>query len=161
MILASGYCRKMKSNQLCEIHAECRDTEIHLTVKMEGRTLDYVIKGQNHSDYQAFFAELADDIGTRKPHALKAPLGDNSETSQWQPLITEYLNPKSVAGYGDPAVLKTDEGYYLVATSNVQRRSPELDAQGICISRGRGASLDGLRQNGWRFLGTGNGEGWR
>lgn len=118
MILASGYCRKMKSNQLCEIHAECRDTEIHLTVKMEGRTLDYVIKGQNHSDYQAFFAELADDIGTRKPHALKAPLGDNTETSQWQPLITEYLNPKSVAGYGDPAVLKTDEGYYLVATSN-------------------------------------------
>lgn len=85
---------------------------------MEGRTLNYVIEGQNHSDYQAFFAQLSEDIGTRKPHALKPPIGGAPETSQWQPLITEYLNPKSVAGYGDPAVLKTEEGYYLVATSN-------------------------------------------
>ncbi|MFN3620267.1 glycoside hydrolase family 43 protein [Sphingorhabdus sp.] len=108
----------MKSNQICEIHAEAEGTAVRLSVTMEGRTLHYVIKGQNHSDYQAFFAELADDVGTRKPHALKAPPSDSSETSQWQPLITEFLNPKSIAGYGDPAVLKTDDGYYLVATSN-------------------------------------------
>lgn len=108
----------MTSNQICEIHAEADGVGVRMTIEMEGRTLDYAIKGQNHSDYQAFFAKLADDVGTRKPHALKAPLSDDTETSQWQPLITKFLNPKSVAGYGDPAVLKTDDGYYLVATSN-------------------------------------------
>ena len=34
------------------------------------------------------------------------------------PLLTENISPQILSGYGDPAVLKTDEGYYLVATSN-------------------------------------------
>ena len=104
----------MKPNQICEIHAEADGIGVRLSVDMDGRTLNYYINGQNHSDYQAFFAQLADDVGTRKPHALQAPVGDATETSQWQPLITEFLNPKSIAGYGDPAVLKTNDGYYLV-----------------------------------------------
>ena len=36
----------------------------------------------------------------------------------WRPLITDNLHPHILCGYGDPAVLKTDEGYFLVATSN-------------------------------------------
>jgi beta-xylosidase len=34
------------------------------------------------------------------------------------PLITETLDPRIPAGHGDPAVLKTEEGYWLVSTSN-------------------------------------------
>lgn len=150
MDLASHYCSKMNSNQLCEIHSECRETGIHLTIKMEGQTRDYVIKGQNHSDYQAFFSELADDMGTRKPHALKAPLGDDTDKAQWQPLITEYLDPRSVAGYGDPAVLKTEQGYYLVATSN-----DALDAFPILFS----ADLKNWTHKGFVFP-DGDGPSW-
>jgi arabinan endo-1,5-alpha-L-arabinosidase len=108
----------MESNQIYKVIAEPRETGVELSMTIDGRTLDYVIGGHNHSDYQAFFSQLADDIGSRKPHALTAPTADPSDGSTWQPLITEYLHPKSLAGYGDPAVLKTDEGYYLVATSN-------------------------------------------
>lgn len=45
------------------------------------------------------------------------PLIDEPEPD-WRPLILENLSPRTTAGYGDPAVLKTEEGYYLVATSN-------------------------------------------
>lgn len=108
----------MESNQIYKVIAEPHESSTKLSIAIDGRTLDYVIEGPNHSDYQAFFLQLADDIGSRKPHALSAPTADPADGSTWQPLITEHLHPKSLAGYGDPAVLKTDDGYYLVATSN-------------------------------------------
>ena len=37
---------------------------------------------------------------------------------RWRPLLTENIHPQILVGYGDPAVLKTDDGYWLVATSN-------------------------------------------
>jgi beta-xylosidase len=37
---------------------------------------------------------------------------------RWRPLLTENIHPQILAGYGDPAVLKADDGYWLVATSN-------------------------------------------
>ena len=36
----------------------------------------------------------------------------------WRPLILDNLNPRTSAGCGDSAVLKVDDGYWLVATSN-------------------------------------------
>ena len=36
----------------------------------------------------------------------------------WRPLIVDNLSPRTLAGYGDPAVLRTELGYILVATSN-------------------------------------------
>jgi len=33
-------------------------------------------------------------------------------------LLTENIHPQILAGYGDPAVIKTPQGYYLIATSN-------------------------------------------
>src|SRR5207237_6052250 len=32
--------------------------------------------------------------------------------------LTENVHPQILVGYGDPAVIKTPQGYYLVATSN-------------------------------------------
>jgi beta-xylosidase len=37
---------------------------------------------------------------------------------RWRPLLTDNVHPDILAGYGDPAVLKDGEDYWLVATSN-------------------------------------------
>lgn len=110
----------METNQIYTVNAEAAGAGagVRLSITIDGRTLDYLIMGHNHSDYQTFFSELAKDVGTRKPHALEGPTAALESSAEWRPLITKYLSPKSSAGYGDPAVLKTDEGYYLVATSN-------------------------------------------
>jgi hypothetical protein len=82
----------------------------------ESRT--YRLPGGEQQDYAAFFAALAKDFGTRVPHAFAqrepAPPGEIA----WRPLLTDNVSPTILAGYGDPAVLKTDQGYFLVATSN-------------------------------------------
>jgi hypothetical protein len=83
----------------------------------DGTTRDYLIGGGEHLDYTAFFAELAEDFGTRIPGAFEAPAAEPSDIA-WRPLITQNLSPRSLAGYGDPAVLKVDGGYILTATSN-------------------------------------------
>jgi arabinan endo-1,5-alpha-L-arabinosidase len=84
-----------------------------------GQTRTYCIAGPEQEDYAAFFAELARDYGTRLPHILQASADTAPESEiEWQPLIVENLSERTRAGYGDPAVLKTEEGYILVATSN-------------------------------------------
>jgi hypothetical protein len=78
----------------------------------------YRLPGGDQQHYAAFFAGLAADFGTRVPHAFaereQAPPGEVA----WRPLLTDNLSPTILAGYGDPAVLRTEEGYILVATSN-------------------------------------------
>ncbi|MDP8994071.1 MAG: glycoside hydrolase family 43 protein [Pseudomonadota bacterium] len=78
----------------------------------------YRLPGSQHHDYIIFFEELARDFGTRRPHASHVPPPGAGPEPDWRPLITENLSPLTYAGYGDPAVLKTDDGWYLVATSN-------------------------------------------
>ena len=89
-----------------------------LTVQRGGVSRHYRIVTGQHQHYTIFFSELARDFGTRAPEMHKTlPLADG-EVPNWRPLILENLSERTTAGYGDPAVLKTDEGYYLVATSN-------------------------------------------
>lgn len=79
---------------------------------------DYHIPDGGHGSYTLFYHQLAQDFGTRAPHAAPQPQVIDAEEPHWRPLIVENLNPRTTAGYGDPAVLKTGEGYFLVATSN-------------------------------------------
>ena len=83
----------------------------------DGTQRRYRIKGGDQGDYTAFYDELAADFGTRRPHmvetAPEAPSGP-----RWQPLLTDNLSELILCGYGDPAMLKTGDGYVLVATSN-------------------------------------------
>lgn len=83
----------------------------------EGTQHRYWIAGREQHHYVQFYAELARDFGTRLPREFAAIPADRSEPP-WRPLIRENLSPRILSGYGDPAVLKTDEGYYLVSTSN-------------------------------------------
>ena len=89
-----------------------------LSVASGVRALDYSIAGNTHEDYLAFFSALADDFGTRPPHAFNGPISSGEAEPDWRPLIVENLSDRTTAGYGDPAVLKVDDGYVLVATSN-------------------------------------------
>jgi hypothetical protein len=84
----------------------------------EAMTRTYVTPGREAQHYYDLFRQLHGDFGTRLPH-FYAPLADFPETPpHWRPLLTENVSHRILAGYGDPAVLKTDDGYYLLATSN-------------------------------------------
>jgi hypothetical protein len=89
-----------------------------LTVRLGEESRQYRIRTGEHNHYIIFFSELARDFGTRPPHVASGPVLLDDNDPDWRPLILENLSPRTTAGYGDPAVLKTDEGYYLVATSN-------------------------------------------
>jgi hypothetical protein len=78
----------------------------------------YEVPGGEQVDYAAFFNALARDFGTRVPHAFREPAIAPETQCEWRPLLTDNLSPQILAGYGDPAVLRTDQGYILVATSN-------------------------------------------
>lgn len=82
-----------------------------------GERRTYRIAGGEHADYQLFFDELAGNFGTRAPGSAEIPTAGKGDIT-WRPLITSNLSERSLCGYGDPAVLKVDDGWVLVATSN-------------------------------------------
>jgi len=83
----------------------------------DGRQHQYRIKGGDQADYTAFYDQLAADFGTRRPHMVET-LPQAPSGPPWQPLLTDNLCDQILCGYGDPALIKTGEGYFLVATSN-------------------------------------------
>ena len=88
-----------------------------INVRSNGTTKAYAIAGGEQQHYADFYAALACDFGTRRPH-FADPADYPASAIPWRPLLTENISPRILCGYGDPAVLKTDDGYYLVATSN-------------------------------------------
>ncbi len=101
-----------------EVDARTEGTATRVTVSSNGTTRDYLVNGNEHDDHIGFFSYLAADFGTRPPRGYDGPVGDDSHSCGWKPLIVDNLCDRTTAGYGDPAVLKTDDGYILVATSN-------------------------------------------
>ncbi len=69
-------------------------------------------------DFSLFFRELAEDFGTRVPHVFADAVEHPEPSIPWRPLLTENVHPQILVGYGDPAVLKDGEDYWLVCTSN-------------------------------------------
>jgi arabinan endo-1,5-alpha-L-arabinosidase len=88
-----------------------------IAVRGDGRAAVYSLPGRDQGDFTEFFAELAEDFGTRSPEIRAAVLKD-SDDPRWRPLLTENLSDRILAGYGDPAVIETENGYFLAATSN-------------------------------------------
>src|SRR4051794_9854291 len=89
-----------------------------INVASEGVSRSYFIQGATQQDFSTFFRDLAQDFGTRVPHVFKEAIEHPAASFAWQPLLTENVHPQILVGYGDPAVLKTDDGWWLVATSN-------------------------------------------
>ena len=78
----------------------------------------YVVPTATQQDFTAFFGQLAEDFGTRMPHAYTRAKERLSAAFPWRPLLTENVHDQILVGYGDPAVLKTEDGWWLIATSN-------------------------------------------
>ena len=99
-----------------DIEASDDGPGLSIAVRADGKTKVYSLANSLQADFLAFYTELARDFGTRAPRALIHQPTDHDPS--WRPLLTENVNPQILAGYGDPAVLKTDEGWILIATSN-------------------------------------------
>ena len=98
--------------------SEGEGTRFAVTPGGSGETREYRVRGGEQRDYAAFYRELARDYGMEGPHGGERPPPQAEHEPSWRPLITGNLDSRILAGYGDPAVLRTDDGYYLVATSN-------------------------------------------
>lgn len=108
----------MITTEAFTVEATAEGAATMLTATRGGESRTYRIARGEHADYLAFFDQLAADYGTRKPHGCTAPVLPDGPAPDWRPLIVDNLSAQTTAGYGDPAVLKTDEGYFLTATSN-------------------------------------------
>jgi hypothetical protein len=89
------------------------------TVTPSGATArTYEVRTATQQDFSQFFAELSRDLGTRMPHVFADAVEHPATAIHWRPLLTENVHPQILVGYGDPAVLKDGDDYWLVCTSN-------------------------------------------
>lgn len=89
-----------------------------IDVGADGRSHSYAVPTATQQDFNVFYRELAQDFGTRVPHVFSRPADHPPAGLEWRPLLTENVHDQILVGYGDPAVLKTDDGWWLTATSN-------------------------------------------
>ena len=82
------------------------------------RSKNYYVPTATQQDFTAFFRELAADFGMRMPDSYTRAKERPPAAFPWRALLTENVHPQILVGYGDPAVLKSDDGWWLVATSN-------------------------------------------
>jgi hypothetical protein len=99
-----------------EPHQEGEATIVHVSPSDGSGVRTYRIEGPEPDHYEIFYDALHADFGTRRPHHAD-PIQDYPEPP-WKPLITGNLSPRILSGYGDPAVLRAEDGWWLVATSN-------------------------------------------
>ena len=101
------------------VEAEAVDDGFDIAVAPSaGAPRTYRVPTGTQQDFSAFYRDLAGDYGTRVPHIYADAVEHPPASIRWRPLLTENVHPKILAGYGDPAVLKTGDDYWLVATSN-------------------------------------------
>jgi hypothetical protein len=102
-----------------EVHAsELGDGFAIAVAGSNGVSKRYVVATGTQQDFAAFYRALAHDFGSRMPHLFAEAVEHPEPTIRWHPLLTENVHPQILVGYGDPAVLKAKDGYWLVATSN-------------------------------------------
>ena len=126
----------------------------------DGARHAYRIAGGEQQDYTAFFDTVAVDFGMRRPHDVDH-VPDAPSGPPWQPLITTNLSPQILCGYGDPAVLRTDGGYYLIATSNdAPDALPILHSTDLENWQPLGFAFPEGKNPAWTLAGTKIGDFW-
>lgn len=144
-----------------QIEATASDGATILRVRVDGSERSYRIEGGRPQDYLDFFTALAEQCGTRPPHVLEGPVTGEAPEPDWQPLIVENLSDRTTAGYGDPAVLKVDDGYILVATSNdAPDAFPILHSRDLENWEHRGFVFPAGETPEWTASGRGRGDFW-
>ena len=87
-----------------------------VTIRRGALLQTYSLGDRQHRDWLQVFERAGTDFGTKVPgrHELWSP----PSCAGWvEPLLTFNVG-RIRDGYGDPAVLRTEAGWYLVATSN-------------------------------------------
>lgn len=126
-----------------------------------GTARSYLVPTATQQDFTAFFREVADDFGTRMPHAYSRAKERPPAPFKWRPLLTENVHPQILVGYGDPAVLKTDEGWWLVATSNdAPDAFPILHSADLKKWEPKGFIFPSGHEPAWTATGPNTGDFW-
>jgi arabinan endo-1,5-alpha-L-arabinosidase len=100
------------------VNAEADGEGFRIEVGGPAGSKSYEVPTATQQDFSAFHLALAQDFGTRVPHVFADAVEHPDASFPWRPLLTQNVHPQILVGYGDPAVLKTDDGWWLVATSN-------------------------------------------
>ena len=120
----------------------------------DGRSQTYALPLREAEHYAELFRDLHRDFGTRLPHLYADPTEFPDTPPNWQPLLTENVSPHILCGYGDPAVLKTGDGYFLLATSNdAPDAFPILHSSDLIHWRHRGFVFPDGQQPEWTATG--------
>lgn len=87
----------------------------------DGRTVfEHRLPDTRQASYLDLFADLARAFGTRVPLGRRP--AEPAPAAPLTPLLTEAVSPEILYGYGDPSVLRVedgpDAGWWLVVTSN-------------------------------------------
>lgn len=144
-----------------EVESQAEGVATRFRVARDGKSREYRLPDGEHATHQIFFAELARDFGTRPPdrHGFAPP--EEGPEPDWRPLIVENLSPLTTTGYGDPAVLRTEGGYYLVATSNdAPDAFPILHSHDLKAWEHRGFVFPEGSTPGWAATGRFTGDFW-
>ncbi len=132
-----------------------------IDVGEDGRSHSYVVPTATQQDFTVFFGELSRDFGTRMPHAYTRTKERPRAAFQWRPLLTENVDPKILVGYGDPAVLKTDNGWWLLATSNdAPDAFPILHSDDLEQWEAKGFIFPAGQEPVWAATGRNTGDFW-
>ena len=100
-----------------KVDARVKGDGFRIDVRRFGTSKTYEVPTATQQDFSAFYRELAQDFGTRVPHVYADAAEHPAAPFPWRPLLTENVHPQILVGYGDPAVLKAEDGWWLVATS--------------------------------------------
>jgi hypothetical protein len=126
-----------------------------------GTARSYFVPTATQQDFTVFFRELADDFGMRMPRAYSRAQERPPAPFKWRPLLTENVHPQILVGYGDPAVLKTDEGWWLIATSNdAPDAFPILHSSDLKKWEPKGFIFPSGHEPSWSVTGRNTGDFW-
>lgn len=132
-----------------------------IDIGADGRSHSYFVPTATQQDFNAFFRELAEDFGTRMPHVYSRASHRPPAPFTWRPLLTENVHPQILVGYGDPAVLKTDEGWWLIATSNdAPDAFPILHSDDLTGWEAKGFIFPSGQQPAWAATGRNASDFW-
>lgn len=139
--------------------ADGEATDLVVTTS-DGSSRAYRIAGGEQHDYTTFYDLIADDYGTRRPHHVEQAPGAPSGP-RWKPLITTNLSPQILCGYGDPAIIKSGDGYHLIATSNdAPDALPILHSSDLETWQPLGFAFPQGKNPEWTLAGTKVGDFW-
>jgi GH43 family beta-xylosidase len=132
-----------------------------INVASDGVTASYLVRTATQQDFSAFFLELAQDFGTRIPHVFADAVDHPQASLPWRPLLTENIHPQILVGYGDPAVLRDGEDYWLTCTSNdAPDAFPILHSSDLRHWEPRGFVFPGGQEPCWAAKGRDTADFW-